>query len=185
MRAMKRTYITSNKLAAFLLCASAASCCANSVIDTVSAWNGTTVAYFGLPNTATYGQTITAPFSDPLLTSFSFELDLPATDTFKAYVFAWNGTSATGSPLYTSPVTSTLGTGFQLFTINTGPVPLAPGGSYVLFVSATEVPTSSGVGYAGIRLDTDAYSGGNFVFLNNGTDSSQWTTTPWSTVFAS
>ena len=93
----------------------------DTVIDTILGWNGSaSVSAFGLPNTATYGQTVTVPLSDPYLSSFTFEFNLPASNTFKGYVFAWDGTKAAGPSLYTSPTMSTAGTGFQAVTFNTG-----------------------------------------------------------------
>jgi hypothetical protein len=151
-------------------------------IDTTPFWDGFANVYpFGLPNTASYGQTITTPLLDPILSSFSFELNLPATTEFQGYVFVWNGAEASGTALYTSGVTSTAGTGFQQITFTTGDLSLAAGSSYVMFVSASEDPTSVGTGYVG-WLPEDVYSGGEFVFLNNGTDTSQWTTTAWGSV---
>jgi hypothetical protein len=157
----------------------AASAQAQSSINTIVDWNGSASVFdFGLPNTATYGQTITAPLTGSVLTDFSFELNVPATCTFKAYVYAWNGIEASGGALYTSQVLSTAGTGYEQVTINTGNLNLTPGGNYVLFLSASELLTSSGVGGWGTP-NGDFYSGGQFVYLNNGTVPSQWTTTSW------
>jgi hypothetical protein len=158
----------------------AASAQAQTTIDTTPFWNGTDDVYpFGLPYTATYGQTITVPLSDPYLTSFSFEMNLPATVLFQGYVYAWNGTEASGTALYTSSVTFTAGTGFQEVTFDTGTLSLTPGSSYVLFASVSANPTSTGTGSWGQPGDTDVYSGGAFVWLDNGTYPSEWTTTPW------
>ncbi len=152
---------------------------AQTTIDTTTSWIGSSgVGNFGLPNTATYGQTITCPVSDTTLTSFSFEMNLPDTCTFKGYVYAWNGSEASGGSLYTSGITSTAGTGFQQVTFNTGNLDLKAGASYVLFASASEVPTSAGTGSWGF-IGTDVYSGGGFVYNNSGTDPSQWTTASW------
>jgi hypothetical protein len=153
---------------------------ADTVIDTTLGWDGSSaVAPFGLPDTATYGQTITVPLTDTSLTSFSFEMNQPASDIFKGYVFAWDGLKASGSSLYTSPVMSTSGSGFQEITFNTGGLSLTPGGTYVLFASASEIPASTGTGTWGQPNISNPYSGGGFVFMNNGTDSSQWTTVNW------
>lgn len=157
----------------------AAAAHAQLTIDTTPFWNGTdNVSPFGLPYTATYGQTITAPVADPILTSFSFEMNLPASDVFQTYVFAWDGAEASGTALYTSAVTSTAGTGFQEVTFNTGNLALNPGSSYVLFASVSQDP-SSGTGALGQPGNSDVYSGGQFVYLSNGTDASLWTTSPW------
>lgn len=162
----------------------AASAQAQMTIDTTPFWNGTdNVSPFGLPYTATYGQTISAPLSDPYLTSFSFEMNLPATVLFQGYVYAWNGAEASGTALYTSGLTSTAGTGFQEITFDTGTLSLTPGSSYVLFASVSANPTSTGTGSWGQPGNTDVYSGGAFVYLDNGTNPSEWTTTPWTQNF--
>jgi VPDSG-CTERM motif len=166
--------------ALFGLASLVSSAVADTILNMTPGWNGSSGVYnFGLPNTATYGQTVTAPLLDSYLSSFSFEMALPSSATFKGYVFAWDGNKATGSTLYTSPVMSTLGGGFQEITFNTGVVSLNPGGTYVLFASASEVPTSSGTGGWGQPGNSNPYSGGAFVFINNGTNASQWTTTNW------
>lgn len=154
---------------------------ADTVIDTTSGWNGLAfVAPFGLPNTATYGQTVTVPLTNSSLTSFAFEMRQPASATFEGYVMAWNGSMATGSPLYTSPIMSTSsGISFQEITFNTGSLSLTPGGTYVLFASASQIPSSTGSGDWGARYSGNPYSGGEYVYMNNGTDSSQWTTVAW------
>ncbi len=157
---------------------------AQTTIDTTTSWNGSVgITPFGLPNTATYGQTITCPALDTILTSFSFEMNLPATCTFNGYVYAWNGSEASGGALYTSGITSTAGTGYQLVTFNTGNLNLTAGSSYVLFGSVSGIPTSTGTGYWG-EIGRDVYSGGNQVWINNGINPSLWTTTPWEPTFA-
>lgn len=170
-------------LASLLVVGLTASAQAQSSINTIANWNGSASVYsFGLPNTATYGQTITAPLTGSVLKDFSFELNVPATCTFKAYVYGWNGLEATGTSLYTSQVLSTAGTGFEQVTINTGNLNLTAGANYVLFLSTSEVPTSSGTGGWG-QPGGNFYSGGQFVFINNGTTPSQWTSIPWSQNF--
>jgi len=162
---------------------------AGTTIDTMPLWNGANfISSFGVPETATYGQSITVPVGpDTVLTDFTFQIDGFSADplTFKGYVFAWDGSKATGSALFTSPTTTVAsGSGFNAVTFNTGGVQLTAGSQYVLFASVSETggnPTQSGWGYLGTSVQNgqDGYTGGNFVFENNGTDTSQWTSTVW------
>ena len=149
--------------------------------------------------TATYGQTVTVPATDTTLGSFTFYVQLPTNLIFRGEVYAWdpstgnpaNFTSgnATGPALYESgPMhTASYNSGFgpyEPITFNTGGIPVTAGAQYVLFFTisrdyAANAPTAGIPGFAGITA-TDTYPGGDFVFLNNGGDTSQWTTTPWS-----
>ncbi len=154
-------------------------------IDTTPYWNGTAyISSFGYPDTATYGQVITTPTNtDVVLRSFSFHMKLPETCTFRGYVYAWDGTKATGTALYRSSTMATLGSGtFEEVDFKTEGITLAAGTQYVLFASVSE-ETGSGYGNWGSTAET-AYpgSGNSFVYINNGTDTTQWTTTNWSNI---
>src|SRR5262245_8210994 len=142
--------------------------------------SATTVDVFGVVNTATYGQVITADATHSKLSGFTFEMNLPNTVAFRGEVYAWDGTKAMGPALFESAVMSTAGTGNQLITFNTGGITLTPGQQYVLFASTSKDQAGhSGLGsWDASGLDT--YSGGQFVYLNNGNDASQWTTQAWS-----
>ncbi len=96
---------------------------ANTIIDTTPAWNGSSgISSFGNPNTATYGETITAPTNgDTQLENFTFFINGPSQQSFKGYVYAWNGSEATGPALYTSPTMSLAGgNAYEATTFNTG-----------------------------------------------------------------
>ena len=157
-------------------------------IDTTGDPNKTNIIYYGTPETTTYGQTITVPNNgDTNLTDFTFYLDAPSSGQIQssAYVYAWNGSQATGSALYTSsPFDIVAGSGDnQPITINTGGLNLAAGQQYVLFFSLadpTNYAASTGED-AWVGTSDDSYSGGQFVFLNNSNDMSGWTHDTWST----
>jgi hypothetical protein len=164
-----------------------------STIDTYPAWVAagmTGAAPFGEPNTATMGQTFTAPAGDIFLNSFSFWLEdstQPGAATspvdFAAYVMAWNGTRATGSILYQSApqVTTNNGGagGFAQFTFSTGGTLLTPGSQYVAFLSASNFFDGDQEGVTmGWIGDGNAYPGGDFVFANNGSSFSGLITDP-------
>ena len=145
-------------------------------VNTIASWNSSqSISAFGYPDTATYGQIITAPSSG--LSEFAFEVNLPSTVNFQSYVYAWNGTMATGSALFTSPVTSTTGSTWQAVTFNTGGIALDQGSQYVLFFSTSQ-DTGTGTGTFA-SVPTGTYAGGTFVYINNSANSSEWTSTPW------
>lgn len=138
------------------------------------------ISAFGVPNTASYGQVITADALHAKLSSFSFEMNLPSTVAMRGEVYAWDGTKATGPALFESSPVSTSGSGnFELITFNAGGVALTPGQKYVLFASTSRDQAGhSGTG-SWQYFNGDFYSGGSFVFLNNGGAPSQWTTSTW------
>jgi hypothetical protein len=147
-----------------------------STIGTISSWNGSdNMYYFGYNNiNSTYGQTILAPATDTQLDSFSFEVKLPSTANFKGYVYAWDTDKMIGSSLFESAVVHTSqDQAFEKITFNTGGINLSPGASYVLFCNINGLSESgylSGSGYGYFGVTGDLYSGGNFVFANNGND---------------
>jgi len=157
------------------------------IIDTVPAWNGSSsVIYFGEPDTATYGQTITTDATDTVLDSFTFYLSNVSANpsTFAAYVMQWDaGTSmATGPVLYTSsPMVSAASTPFTAFTVNPS-VTLAPNTEYVLFFNVSNFFDGFAEDVAwGQPQNQDLYAGGEFVFLNNGNNFGALTTSTWTT----
>lgn len=157
---------------------------ADTSISTLAGWDSSSsVQNWGIPNTATYGQTITAPATDNVLTGFTFELNVPAGVPYTADVYAWDGSKATGTALYQSAPQTTAGpsSAFVPTTINTGGVALTSGQQYVLFLTTSGVQGAlANVGGSwGQTQSQDIYGGGSFVFLNNGNDPSQLTTQNW------
>ena len=180
---------------------------ATTTISNTSLWDGSLVSGFGVSNcfapsflcyTPTYGQTVTVPSTDTTLDSFTFYADLPTNLIFRGEVYAWDPStvdpnnpfamgSATGPALYASDQmhTTTYGNGFtpQPITFNIpGGLPLTAGQQYVLFFTTSVdftanagITTTSFVGYT----STDTYSGGNWVYVDDSGDPSQWTTKVW------
>lgn len=143
------------------------------------------VMEWGVPDTATYGQTVTVPTNgDTELNSFTFNLGPTFSGAgpinYTADVYAWNPVTnmAVGPAVYTSSTqTYTPGAGFVPVTV-TPDVNLLPGQQYVLFFSTAGL--QSGQPISTIFWGTGTgYSGGSFVFLNNGNNPSQWTSTSW------
>jgi hypothetical protein len=155
-------------------------------VNTIPAWNGTGfISAFGVVNTATYGQTITIPAGAGPLTDFTFQIGQCSAEVlFRASVYAWDGQKATGPSLYTSAVTTIpADAAFHAFTFNTGNLALSPG-VYVLMASTSQDQTerpASACRWGALPFNSSVYAGGNFVFMNNGTDVAQWTTSTWST----
>ncbi len=152
---------------------------------------GSRVSPFGEPDTATYGQTITAPAYDNILESFSFWLNdeypsVPDPVEFAAYVMAWNIDRATGPVLWQSVMQTTTNNGgadgLEEFAFNTGGLALIPGNQYVLFLSASNFIDTGIKGTAGSVFGRTAYAGGYFVFMNNGSDFSVLTKNPWANI---
>src|SRR5262249_18569264 len=96
-------------------------------IDTTTSWNGTSfISSRGIPNTATYGQTIPATNSQNHLTSFTFNLAQQSgtPPNYQAFVYQWDSATnrIVGPALFTSgplvaPTTATANT-YVPVTIN-------------------------------------------------------------------
>ena len=163
-------------------------------IDTTPDWNGTTfISSFGSPNTATYGQTLTVPAGTTSLHNFSFRLSNSGgttTQTIRCFVFVWDsGTQrAVGTPLYLSDpfaytFTAALGS-YQ--TLNCGgstPISVTAGQLIVIgaTVSYEALQPNSAWRWGALSTNT-TYSGGQFVFFNNGTTPAQLTSGSWNTI---
>ena len=162
-----------------LIAAAASGLQADTKIDNTGGWNGMdNVSPFGPPNTQTYGELVTAP-ADNVLESWTFYMEQSTDTQFQGYVYAWDPVNnrATGPALFTSSVMSTSDpTIFQPVTFNTGGVDLITGDEYVLFASSSADAQTGGGGLWGFIGSEPE----NFSYLNNGTDTSQWTSTSWS-----
>jgi hypothetical protein len=167
-------------LSALLLASSAAF--ADTTYDNSASVNGGDIGDFGSPDTATYGETFSAPISDTTLNSSSLFLnanDGSISGQLEGYIGTWTG-SAAGSILYSSSPVTVTGSN-QEFTFNTGGLSLLSGGEYVAFLSI------SGDSYAGFSGATTmplvstrgTIPGGDFVFINNSGDASQFTGGSW------
>ena len=155
-------------------------------INTIPSWDGSAfIASFGVPNTATYGQTISIAPGTAAIASFGFEIGhCTGSVSFRGEVYAWDGAKATGTALFeSSPVTVvTASSSYQLVVFSTPGLTLPPG-NYVLF--ATTSRDQAGASAAGCQwasvADT-AYPGGYHVYRNNGTNVAQWTSGTWPTL---
>ena len=154
-------------------------------IDTTGVWNGSNfISSFGIPNTQTYGQVIQIPTGVTQISSFSFRIKAPTTLAFRGEIYAWDGAKATGAALYDSaPVSTTNATIFEAISFTTGGTSVTAGQQYVLFASSSKDNTGhSGGGQWGSVGNNTAIAPGQFVFMNNSTDDTQWTSATWSTI---
>lgn len=144
-------------------------------IDTTGSATGQ-VSPWGVPDTATYGETITPTSIQTNLKSFTFFLTPTSGGPvqYQAYVYQWTGTAITGSALFASSIlTSPSGPGETAVTITTPGVRLTAGTKYVLFFTTSGV-TNPTNGLANWRLaNASAYTNGGFVYVNNGTNFSK------------
>jgi hypothetical protein len=152
---------------------------------------GSSICPWGYPDTATYGQTVVAPSEDTVLESFKFfvlQNSGPADITYRAFVYAWDGSKATGPSLWESdgPQTvSVTGTDLehaQAITAQTGGVALEGGSSYVLFVSVSKDYASYSGEATACFAPGGPYDGGQFVFSSDFGVISDWTTSDWGTL---
>ena len=135
----------------------------------------------GYPNTATYGETFTAPTNgNNALQNFGFYLAGPYQTgdiILGGYIAPWTGSNA-GTPLYTSPSVDYPNTGNAELTFNTGGLALTPGASYVAFLSVSQYyGQSSGESY--ISQGDTTIPGGAFVYYNNGGNFSALSNSTW------
>ncbi len=170
-----------------LVCASAAQA-APTTIDLRNDAVTTFISSFGVPNTATYGQLVTAPQGTAQITSFGFRVEnIPATATFRGEIYAWDPIAkrATGSALYESAPTHTTSTELQDVTFDTGNTQIQAGGRYVLFMSVSkdfEANANFASKFRVLPKEEAKYPEGEFVFINNGTDEEKWTNAEWSRI---
>jgi outer membrane autotransporter protein len=154
-------------------------------IDTTKSWDGAnSFLSWGAPNTATYGQTITATAGQTQLRGFTFELAQLGGGTppqFQAYVYQWNSITSrtTGSAVFASAVLTAPGTAtFTAVNINTGGVVLTPGQQYVLFLTTSGISQAGSGGYKWGAVSNGSNTGG-VVYLNNGANFGLLSTTGW------
>ncbi len=151
---------------------------AATTISTMDEWDGS-VSPFGTPDTATYGQTITIGEHDQVLQSFSFVLTaLEAPFTIE--VGTWTG-SRVGEVLYQSdPFSFSASSEYTEITAYPS-VTLAGNQQYVLYFTTSGIQGDSTSTNEWAFAPDTAYTGGSFVYLNNGNDRSQLTGAAWNT----
>lgn len=155
-------------------------------INTIPQWDGVgTVAQFGPPDTQTYGQLVTAPAGETSLTGFRFLINVQTGGPIQAqaFVYAWDTVNShlTGAALYQSPTIVISGIGFQPYTVNIpGGAPVTAGQVYVIFFSTSQIAQVNGASQWALLSSNDAYTGGQFVYQNNGTNFGNLSTAAWS-----
>jgi hypothetical protein len=135
---------------------------------------------FGNSETATYGETFTAPTNgDNNLQSFGFYMGsayVAGDIQLSGYIATWTGTQA-GSILYSSLMVDYANTGDAFLSFNTGGLNLTAGGSYIAFLSVSQYyGLSVGEAYAS---DGGTIPGGSFAYFNNAGNFAELTSTAW------
>ncbi len=160
-----------------------------SAINTYGSWDGSSsIVPFGCPNTTTYGQVITIPNGKTHLGKFHFSWINLNTGSMvvRGEVYAWDGSKATGSALYESKKkTLSFSDGlFHKVGFKATLVPVTPGAKYVIFASIDKdfEQCTNNYEFGWGFISSDVYSGGDFVYQNNGGDENQWTLTPWNVI---
>jgi hypothetical protein len=151
-----------------------------STIDTTTTDIGT-IQTFGSANTATYGQTFFASGTD--LTDFSLYLRTGYTGhgslNLRGYIGAWDGTKVSSILFESSTQTMNAAGTLQQFAFSPN-LNVTLGSEYVAFLSISNLPSQPqstfGMPRSGYVIP------GSFVYENNGTDPSQWTSTAWYSV---
>lgn len=167
--------------ATFAMLAIATACQASVIV--VSNEGGSYISRWGVPDSATYGQTITAPMTGAL-SAFQFYLSAAGMPIeYAAYVYAWDqaASRATGAALWTS--------GEQLYDSATpdtpvGYMPNAPvvaGGMYVMLFTTSGLQADAPQSVISWQFNhlPASYIGGSFVYMNNSDDLSLLNTQPW------
>jgi len=172
-------------------------------IDTSVGWDHrSSIRWFAVPNTTTYGQTFYA--TEPEIDAFSFVMKgaLPSTHLeMKAFIYAWTGQlvagfggSAVGNPLFISPTLTYDGSAWGAVSVDThqadnggtvhpNGIALVPGQAYVIGLTMADSGNyDASSGYASFGLthsDYSAKNGGGFVFSNTGDGGLDSLTLPW------
>lgn len=158
-------------------------------INTIGDWNGISyISLWGVPNTATYGQTITASTTQSVLHGFTFELQKTSgtAPDYQAFVYRWDDATQriVGPALFSSGIlTAPDDSAFMPVSIDTGSIVLVPSEQYVLFLTTSTVTGQANASYRyGALTNNTTYAGGQFVYQNNGTDFSQLMASNWSNI---
>lgn len=157
-------------------------------IDTYTGWDGVGYVHeFGHPNSATYGQVITAPAGLTKLRWFTFYVAADVgtgTLRFRGEVYGWNGSMATEEVWESKRKDRDFTAGdpeFYPVKVKSRGATLVPGQQYVIFLTVSKdyESTDPGLQTRWAARFSDALPGGDAVFINNGGAESMWTTSPW------
>ena len=129
--------------------------------------------------TETYGQTVVVPHADYQLDSFSFMVRGRVSFDFRAYAMQWDGTKATGVPLFQSEVrTITITNDFIPQAFSFSPVELVPDSQCVLFFNVRDLNYNAGTSRAQFAgVGNDPYPAGRFVYTNTDVTLPAWNIT--------
>ena len=177
-----KTLLCSAALAASSVLLAAPASAATSV-DTTQPFTGAW-SPFGDPDTSAYGQTFTVG-ADNVLDSFSLYLTGGVTNPvdFRAYIYGWDGSKATGTQLFASSLQSFTGSLYDNpteFLFSTGGLGLTTGAQYVAFLFAdfSGAESTASMPYSG-SFGSEQMPGGGFVYYNAGDNFGALTSSTW------
>ncbi len=149
-----------------------------STVSTLPDMNAS-VGNFGAGATATFGQTITAPAQDSLLTRFAFVLENfgGAPLEADAEVYAWDGAGVLGPALFQSaPFTIAANSAADplagVLYRATPNITLSAGGQYVLLFTTSGLQSSQSAAAQFGAVTPATYTDGSLVTLESGNDHS-------------
>lgn len=157
-------------------------------IDTYSTWDGQSrLGSFGNPDTATYGQTFTAPDGTKKFKKVTWYMaGGNGTMVLRAELYTWDGSKAGKEVAEAKAKTVKFTEGAPdtaiKFKFKKGKI--TPGQQYVVFATISKDYEATDPGFTTTWPvhSSDVLAGGNTVWLNDSGDESQWTTQPWSGV---
>ncbi len=157
---------------------------ADTIVSSVPVWNGTdnTGFNFGTPSTVTMGETFTNTPNFGALTGFTFNIKNNTANPFQitTSVYAWTGTTTSGSALFTSSPITVVGNGispgYQSITTSTGSISLIAGGKYLALASISSVTPGINSSWAQASGAGSSFFGGQYVSTNTAiAPGSAWT----------
>jgi len=154
-------------------------------IDTIPSWNGTSsIGSFGQVNTATYGQTFTLTQTG-YLSSVEFLIKDNSANpiAYQPFIYAFSGNKIVGNALFTGAAgTLSPGSTFAPVTFSTGNLSLPAGQYVVFFTTSTTASLGNSFSSWGSLTNDTVYSGGEFVYQNNGANFNSLFSTNWSSI---
>lgn len=161
---------------------------ASVAINTIPQWDGNSaINSFGVPNTETYGQTVTVPAGETSMTSFRFMISVTSGGPIQAqaFVYAWDTVNShtTGAALFQSSTVTISDPTFQPYTFTIpGGAPVTAGQVYVIFLTTSQSAQVNSSSRWGALTYNAAVPGGQFVFQNNGTNFGNLAVVSWSSI---
>ena len=145
------------------------------------------IAAFGVSQTATFGQTIISPITGSLL-NFTFNVNnfggTPIKADAEVYAYSSATSKASGPALSQSAPFTIAANNTNTFTLVTATsgAAVTAGSKYVILFTTSGLESGQPISAAGFGISPKtSYSSGAFVYMNNGDDHSQLTSSTFTT----